>query len=120
MTEDQLQQIIVIWFKNEYQMHGKGLIFSVPNGGSRNMLEAKKLKQTGAMAGIADLTIKLPNSFFIDIELKTEKGVLSDVQKKIQNIMINMNCHYYVIRSLEEFKFKIKPIIDKYLLSLNM
>ena len=120
MSEDQLQQQIIMWYRNEYQMHGKGLIHSTPNGGSRNMLEAKKLKQTGAMAGIADLTIKLPNSFFIDIELKTEKGVLSDVQKKIQNIMINMNCHYYVIRSLEEFKFKIKPIIDKYLLSLNM
>ena len=28
MTEDQLQQIAV-WFKNEYQMHGKGLINNI-------------------------------------------------------------------------------------------
>ena len=42
--EDLLQQKIVIWYKNEYQRHEKGLIFAIPNGGSRNVIEAKKLK----------------------------------------------------------------------------
>lgn len=119
MTEDQLQQQIVIDFRNRYQIKGLGLIHSTPNGGSRNVLEAKKLKSTGLTAGIADLTIKLPNSFFIDIELKTEKGTQSDSQKKIQEIMIKMNCNYYIIRSVEEFRLKIYPIIDNYLLSLS-
>ena len=79
MSEDQLQQQIIIWFKNEYQMHGKGLIFSVPNGGSRNLLEAKKLKQTGAMAGVSDLIVLLPSKC-IFIELKAEKGIQIEVQ----------------------------------------
>ena len=118
MTEDKLQQQIVVWFKNEYQMHGKGLIHSTPNGGSRNMLEAKKLKSTGLVSGIADLTIKLPNSIFIDIEVKTEKGIQSPNQKDVQKILEDMNCNYIIVRSLDDFKMKVIPIINKYLLSL--
>lgn len=113
--EDLLQQKCVIWFKNNYQMNGKGLIHSTPNGGSRNIIEAKKLKNTGLMAGVADLTIKLPNSIFIDIELKTDTGKQSDDQKEYQEKMLKMNCNYYVIKSLDEFILKIKPIIDEYL-----
>ena len=108
MTEDQLQQIIVIWFKNEYQMHGKGLIFSVPNGGSRNMLEAKKLKQTGAMAGVSDLIVLLPSKCLF-VELKIEKGIQSEVQKKFESKVNLLGFDYFIIRSLEEFK----KLIDK-------
>ena len=103
MSEDQLQQQIIIWFKNEYQMHGKGLIFSVPNGGSRNLLEAKKLKQTGAMAGVSDLIVLLPSKCLF-IELKTEKGTQSEVQKIFEERVKNLNFDYFIIRSLEDFK----------------
>ena len=103
MTEDQLQQQIIIWFKNEYQMHGKGLIFSVPNGGTRNMLEAKKLKQTGAMAGVSDLIVLL-NGKCLFIELKAEKGIQSEVQKKFESKVNLLGFDYYLIRSIEEFK----------------
>lgn len=103
MTEDQLQQQIIIWFKNEYQMHGKGLIFSVPNGGSRNMLEAKKLKQTGAMAGVSDLIVLLPSKCLF-IELKAEKGIQSEVQKKFESKVNLLGFDYYLIRSIEEFE----------------
>ena len=103
MTEDQLQQKIIIWFKNEYQMHGKGLIFSVPNGGTRNMLEAKKLKQTGAMAGVSDLIVLLPSKCLF-VELKIEKGIQSDKQKEFQEIVTNLGFEYKLIRSLQEFQ----------------
>jgi len=118
MSEDQLQQKIFTFYKNEYQIKGLGLIHSTPNGGTRNLLEAKKLKQTGLTAGIADLTIKLPNSYFIDIELKTEKGIQSESQKKIEEVMKRMNCNYFIIRSFEEFKDIIIPLVNNYLLSL--
>lgn len=103
MTEDQLQQQIIIWFKNEYQTHGKGLIFSVPNGGTRNMLEAKKLKQTGAMAGVSDLIVLLPSKCLF-IELKAEKGIQSDVQKVFEERIKSLSFDYFIIRSLEELK----------------
>ena len=103
MTEDQLQQQIIIWFKNEYQMHGKGLIFSVPNGGKRNKLESKKLKQTGVMAGVSDLIVLLPSKCLF-IELKAEKEIQSDVQKKFESKVNLLGFDYYLIRSIEEFE----------------
>jgi tRNA(Phe) wybutosine-synthesizing methylase Tyw3 len=101
--EDVLQSKIVVWFKNNYQINGKGVVFSVPNGGSRNIIEAKKLKETGLMAGVSDLIIVL-NSKVLFIELKTDVGIQSDTQKKFENLVTNLNHKYHIIRSLEEFK----------------
>jgi len=103
MTESQLQQKMIIWFKNEYQIKGKGLIFAVPNGGSRNILEAKNLKLTGQMAGVSDLIVLLNNKC-IFIEVKVEKGIQSEVQIKFQNNVQLLGFEYYLVRSLEEFK----------------
>ena len=104
MTENQLQQQIIIWYKNNYQIHGKGLIFSVPNGGSRHILEAKTLKATGQMAGVSDLIILNPNGKTIFVELKIEKGVQSDAQKLFQSKVEALGFEYYLIKSLEQFK----------------
>ena len=104
MTENQLQQQIIIWYKNNYQMHGKGLIFSVPNGGSRHILEAKTLKATGQMAGVSDLIILNPNGKTIFVESKIEKGVQSDAQKLFQSKVEALGFEYYIIKSLEQFK----------------
>jgi len=103
MTESQLQQKMIIWFKNEYQIKGKGLIFAVPNGGSRNILEAKNLKLTGQMAGVSDLIVLLNNKC-IFIEVKVEKGIQSEVQIKFQNNVQLLGFEYYLVRGLEQFK----------------
>ncbi len=103
MTEDQIQAQIIIYFRNNYQMHGKGIIFAVPNGGSRNILEAKKLKATGLLAGVADLIILKPNAECIFIEVKIEKGFQSDAQRIFQEKVENMGFKYYLVRNLEEF-----------------
>ncbi len=104
--EDQLQAKIVVWFKNNYQMHGKGLIFAVPNGGSRNAVEAKKLKETGLMAGVSDLIVVLPNKILF-IEVKTEKGIQSESQLKFEKKICELNQKYIVVRSLSEFQSAI-------------
>lgn len=99
MTEDQIQQKIIIHYRNQF----KGLIFSVPNGGTRNILEAKKLKATGILAGVADLIILKPNAECIFIEVKADKGVLSDVQRIFRKEVAEMGFKYYLVRSVEEF-----------------
>lgn len=101
--EDALQSKIVIWFKNNYQMQGKGLIFSCPNGGTRNIVEAKKLKETGLMAGVSDLIVLLENKILF-VELKIEKGIQSDAQKLFETRIINLGYEYHLIRDLETFK----------------
>lgn len=108
MTENQLQQQIVIWYKNNYQIHGKGLIFSVPNGGSRHILEAKTLKATGQMAGVSDLIILQPNGKTLFVEVKVEKGIQSEVQKIFKDKVRALGFDYYLVRSLEDVKIMLK------------
>ncbi len=106
MTEDQLQQKIFTWYNNEYCLKNhipRHVIFSVPNGGSRNVIEAKKLKATGLLSGVSDLIILQPNKTLF-IELKIEKGVQSDKQKDFENVVSNLGFNYYIVRSLDEFK----------------
>jgi len=103
MTEDQLQQKCVIWFKNKYQIKNEGLIFSVPNGGSRNFLEAKKLKETGTMAGVSDLIVLFKGKCLF-IELKIEKGIQSEVQKIFESRVNLLGFDYYLIRNIEDFE----------------
>ena len=100
MTEAQLQQSIIIWFRNNYQMNSKGLIFSVAN---ESTYKNKTFKNTGTMAGVSDLIVVLPNKT-IFVELKTETGIQSDKQKIFESKIKELNQEYYLIRSLEQFK----------------
>ena len=100
MSEASLQQSIIIWFRNNYQMNGKGLIFSVAN---ESTYKNKTFKNTGTMAGVSDLIVVLPNKT-IFVELKTETGIQSDKQKIFESKIKELNQEYYLIRSLEQFK----------------
>lgn len=105
--EDVLQNQCYIWLNNNYCLknHTPRLcVFSVPNGGSRNPVEAKKLKATGMKAGVADLIVLLPNAKTLFIELKTETGIQSDVQKEFEQQVVSLGFEYHLIRSLEQFK----------------
>lgn len=102
--EDLLQQKIIIWFKNNYQMHKKGLIFAVPNGSTRHIAEALKLKETGLMPGVSDLIVLLPDQKTFFIELKTDIGKQSEAQKDFQYKVELLGFQYKIIRSLNEFE----------------
>lgn len=105
MTEDQLQQQIFTWYNNNYCLKNqtpRHIIFSVPNGGSRILLEAKKLKATGMLAGVSDLIIIQPDKILF-IELKIEKGIQSDTQKDFEKRVTELGYEYYLIRSFEQF-----------------
>lgn len=106
MTEDKLQQNCFIWFNNQYCLNyhnPKCVIFSVPNGGSRNLLEAKRLKATGLKAGVSDLIVLMPERC-IFIEMKTEKGYQSDKQKEFEQSVKDLGFEYHLIRSFEQFQ----------------
>ena len=74
------------------------------------MREAMVLKATGVVAGIPDLLI-LYNGIH-GIEFKTDKGVLSEAQKKIHKKWIEAGHNIYVVRSVEDFK---KVVLNKIL-----
>ena len=107
MTESKLQQEIFNWYQNNYCLkfhEPRGLIFSIPNGGTRNKLEAITMKATGLLAGASDLVVIFPNSKLAFVELKTEKGTQSDKQKNFEKRVTDLGFEYKLIRTLEEFK----------------
>ena len=75
-SESEHQIAFVKWFRYYYP---DKIIFHIPNGGSRHVIEAKRLKEMGVLKGIPDLYIPHLNLF---IEMKREKGKLDDAQIK--------------------------------------
>lgn len=111
MTEDQLQQQIYTWYNNKFCLKNqepRHIIFSVPNGGSRNVVEAKKMKATGLLPGVSDLIIIQPDKVLF-IELKIEKGVQSESQKDFEERIKKLGYEYHIIRSLNDFKNLLLP-----------
>lgn len=84
-TEEQEQKAFCQWClmeSNKYK--GLDLIYAIPNGGSRNQIEARNLKLTGVKAGVPDLFLPVAKKGYhgLFIEMKRQKGGrLSDYQK---------------------------------------
>ena len=108
--EDVIQAEIFKWYNNNFCLKGhepECIIFSVPNGGTRNPREALLLKATGVVAGVSDLIIIRQNEV-IFVEVKTEIGKQSDKQKEFQKTVENLGFKYILVRSLEEFKINLQ------------
>lgn len=112
-TEENLQARIVKSFTNKYCLkHHKPryVIFSCPNGGTRNSFEASRLKASGVLSGVSDLIVLLENKTLF-IELKNgSKGSQSKNQKDFEIRVTELGFNYYLVRSLEGFK----KVIDEH------
>lgn len=79
-NESKLQQACVKWFRFAYPQL---IIFSIPNGGSRNVIEAVRLKEEGLLAGVCDLFLPKPNrisaGLFIEMKTPGNKPTLSQM-----------------------------------------
>jgi len=84
-TEDQEQITVMSWAHRVKFKDGRlsDYLFHIPNGGSRNIIEATKLKKMGVKAGVPDLQLIIPNGQVhgLWIELKAQKGKLQPSQK---------------------------------------
>ena len=61
------------------------LLHAIPNGGSRNPVEARHLKEQGVKPGVPDICLPVPNKIYhaLYIELKRRKeGRTSDAQRQ--------------------------------------
>lgn len=104
-SESKIQQEIVIWFRNN-NLKTNNIIFSVPNEG-KSAKEQMFKKATGLMSGVSDL-ICINNGEVIFIECKDEKGKQSDKQIQFEEIVKSQGYRYILVRSLEDFKNKLK------------
>ena len=72
----------IAFIKNEYPE--AGLLFHIPNGGSRNKIEAANLKRQGVRAGVPDLFLPTARGGFhgLFIEMKFGKNKPTQKQKE--------------------------------------
>lgn len=75
--------------------------FHPANGGSRNAIEAKKLKAMGVKAGVFDLVIVWRGRVFM-LEVKSPSGVLSAAQHRWGKTLDNCGVPHRVVRSVNE------------------
>lgn len=83
-------------------------LIHIPNGGSRNKVEAINFKKIGVLSGVLDLLL-LADNITVFFEVKSEKGTLSDNQKEFIEFLTVVNIPHYVVKSVDEFK----DIIEK-------
>lgn len=105
-TEGRIQSECVKWFRKEHQ---DGLIFHVPNGGSRRKGESAKFKSEGVLAGIPDLCVMFKDLIFF-IEMKTpevhekKNCGLSKAQKNIHERFKELGFEVFVCSDLTQFQ----------------
>lgn len=73
----EFQEAKMFWQWSSYHPIAKNHLFAVPNGGSRNVLEASNLKKTGVRAGVSDYFFAYPHNgksgLFIELKRSDKK-----------------------------------------------
>lgn len=103
--EEDLQQSCVRWFDYEYPSL-RHLLHHSPNGGRRTLREAARFKSMGTKAGFPDLILCMAARGYhgLFIEMKSEKGTQTALQKTWQTALEEQGYRYVVCRSFDDFK----------------
>lgn len=114
LSEHDEQTLLIKWFDIQYK--NKFVLFSIPNGGQRNLLVAKKMKAEGVRAGVPDLFLAVPNKDYagLFIEMKKEKGgVVSEYQKIMLSRLEQAGYKCSVCKGFEKAKKEIEEYLNK-------
>ena len=89
--------------------------YHIANEGKRSVNYRFKLKKMGFRAGAPDLVIEYPDGKLLYVELKNEKGQLSNAQKlwKVQSSALNTP-HFIIKGNIKSCLEDLASIIDKY------
>lgn len=109
--EHDLQVRCVWWFRMQYK---KAMIFAIPNGGHRNVVVARRMKDEGVMKGVPDLCVPYPSRGFhgLYVEMKAgKKGKVSTEQEQVMDELSERGYRCAVCRDFDEFK----AVVDRYM-----
>ena len=111
MKESDIQIDVVNWLKSkqsDYRMR----FFSIPNEGQRKVWFLNKLVRMGLKSGVPDLVIEFPQGRMVYLEIKAEKGKLSETQQnwlKVSNLFHTP--HYVLYGSVESNKSLLEGVL---------
>ena len=89
------------------------LMFHIPNGGSRNIVEAVNLKKQGVKSGVPDILLPVARKCYhgLFIEMKYGKNKISENQT---NWIINLSKQDYLCKVCYGFE-EARKVIENYL-----
>ena len=107
-TEAEEQAALFEWAEVAKRDHPElALMYHVPNGGSRNKIEAARLKAQGVKPGVPDICLPVPRGKYhgLYIELKRRKGgKISNAQKLWLTALAGQGYKAYVCFGCDEAK----------------
>ena len=96
MKESDIQIEVVDWLKSkqsDYRMR----FFSIPNEGQRKVWFLNKLVRMGLKSGVPDLVIEFTEGRMVYLEIKAEKGKLSETQQNWLKVSKVFHTPHYVL-----------------------
>jgi hypothetical protein len=99
VSESAIQAAIVQALRLQFP---RAIVAAVPNGGSRNVIEAARMKATGTLAGMPDLVVALPNGVTAWLEVKAKKGRISDKQEQLLESLHQLGHHVEIVRDVDD------------------
>lgn len=111
-TEAQEQESLFRWAAyNRVKYPELELMYHVPNGGGRNLIEAAHLKAQGVKPGVPDICLPVPNIKYtaLYIELKRRKGgKVSEEQRGWITALNRVGCRAVVCHGWDEAREEIE------------
>ena len=106
-NESKSQQAVIKWWAYAWKVLRapcEEVLYAIPNGGSRRIVEAVIMKREGVRKGVADLFLSVPKGGFAGfyIEMKTQTGVIRTEQKQFLLTASKLKYCVAVCRSAEE------------------
>ena len=110
--ESRLQIACVRWFRKTYPKY-KLMLFSVPNGGKRTLMEAIIMKNEGVVSGVSDLILLVGRKGFNSLCIEMKNKTSQTLNQKCWQLEAERNGNKYVVcKSFEEFRMVIEEYLN--------
>lgn len=114
-TEAEEQEAVMRWAEMSLGVHPElALLFHIPNGGSRNKVEAAHLKRLGVKKGVPDLFLPVARKGYhgLFIEMKRERGSYASEEQMIW--LTNLRLEGYMAMVCRGYEHA-RNVIEEYL-----
>ncbi len=110
-SEGKIQQVAIMEIWNKLPQT-RLCLFHVPNGMFSNAREGAKFKAQGVISGVPDLVFIWQGKTHY-IEVKCEKGVLSENQKALHQKWMEQGVEVKVMRSSDEIIQFVRKLVEQ-------
>ena len=117
MREHEIHISILKWLK--VMLPRNSLVHHSPNEGRHHINYRMKQKRLGVQPGWPDLEIFVPATHWLSettwapifLEIKTDKGKVSENQKSMMSRLAQLGCYVSVVRSVDDSELMLRELV---------